>query len=124
MVGEEYQNINFAIKATTAQNFFGKNAINFELGENTKRIEMEDVVEAGKKFTVKVICYNQYIMSSNQKVQVISTPITMSRALKIYGVSSDEELKKLFDNLYLNSQRGFLSRIFTQLLLFLGLKKL
>jgi len=63
-------------------------------------------------------------MSSNQKVQVISTPITMSRALKIYGVSSDEELKKLFDNLYLNSQRGFLSRIFTQLLLFLGLKKL
>jgi len=48
----------------------------------------------------------------------------MSRALKIYGVSSDEELKKLFDNLYLNSQRGFLSRIFTQLLLFLGLKKL
>jgi len=58
MVGEEYQNINFAIKGTTAQSFFGKNAINFELGQNTKRIEFEDIAEDAKKFTVKVICYN------------------------------------------------------------------
>jgi len=28
------------------------------LGQNTKRIEFEDIAEDAKKFTVKVICYN------------------------------------------------------------------
>ena len=62
-------------------------------------------------------------MSKEKQIAQVTKPIPMKEALGMYGVLSEEELKKLFDNLYLNSQRGFLSRIFTQLLLFLGFKK-
>ena len=62
-------------------------------------------------------------MSKEKQIAQVTKPIPMKEALEMYGVLSEEELKKLFDNLYLNSQRGFLSRIFTQLLLFLGFKK-
>jgi hypothetical protein len=62
-------------------------------------------------------------MSSNQKIQAVSTPISMSRALKLYGVSTEEELRKLFDDLYFQSQRGFWSKIFIRFLIFIGFKK-
>ena len=47
----------------------------------------------------------------------------MKKALEIYNVSTEEELRKLFDDLYFQSQRGFWSKIFIRFLIFIGFKK-
>ena len=62
-------------------------------------------------------------MSKEKKIADISTSISMKRALEIYNVSTEEELRKLFDELYLQSQRGFWSKIFIRFLIFIGFKK-
>ena len=47
----------------------------------------------------------------------------MKKALEIYNVSTEEELRKLFDDLYLQGQRGFWEKFFIRFLIFIGLKK-
>ena len=55
--GEGVQNINFAIKGTSASSFLGKNSIEFEYATYDQAINSADIVELGKKFTVRVLCY-------------------------------------------------------------------
>ena len=62
-------------------------------------------------------------MSKENKIANISAPISMKKALEIYNVSTEEELRMLFDDLYLQSQRGFWSKICIRFLIFIGLKK-
>ena len=56
-VGEGLQNINFAIKGTSASSFLGKHSINFEHGDYEEPIDPADLVELGEKYTVQVLCY-------------------------------------------------------------------
>ena len=51
-------------------------------------------------------------MTYEKKIAEVTSPITMNRALEIYGVSSEEELKELFDELYRHNKRGFFARLF------------
>jgi S1-C subfamily serine protease len=55
-VGEEYQNINFAIKGNSAQQFLGKNGIKFEYGTSDVTLKSADLADKGKEFTVRVLC--------------------------------------------------------------------
>ena len=56
-VGEGLQNINFAIKGTSASSFLGKHSISFEYGDYDEPINSADIVEMGEKYTVEVLCY-------------------------------------------------------------------
>jgi len=58
LVGEEYQNINFAINGNSAQNFLGQNSINFEYGSYRESdiLKPADLVEKGEAFTVRILC--------------------------------------------------------------------
>lgn len=58
LVGEDYQNINFAIKGSSAQNFLGKYGIKFSYGSYSEPLRSADIVEKGEKFTVRVLCFN------------------------------------------------------------------
>jgi len=58
LVGEGYQNINFAIKGSSAQNFLGKHGINFTYGSYNEPLKSADIVEKGEKYTVRVLCFN------------------------------------------------------------------
>jgi len=58
LVGEKYQNINFAINGNSAQRFLGKHGIDFEYGEYEKSLKSADLAEKGEKFTVRVLCSN------------------------------------------------------------------
>ncbi len=55
--GKRLQNINFAIKGTSASSFLGKHSINFEYGDFKNPINSADLVELGEKYTVQVLCY-------------------------------------------------------------------
>ena len=55
--GERLQNINFAIKGTSASSFLGKHSIGFEYGDYEEPINSADIVEMGEKYTVEVLCY-------------------------------------------------------------------
>ena len=57
IVAEDVQNINFAIKGTSASSFLGKNSIKFEYENYEQAINSADIVELGKKYTVRVLCY-------------------------------------------------------------------
>jgi S1-C subfamily serine protease len=58
LVGEEYQNINFAINGNSAQNFLGQNSIDFEYGEYGEDdiLKSADLAEKGRSFTVQILC--------------------------------------------------------------------
>ena len=58
LVGEEFQNINFAIKGTTALSFLGQYGIEFEHKDYDESLDSADIVEQSKEFTVRVLCYN------------------------------------------------------------------
>ena len=60
-------------------------------------------------------------MASEKKIAEVTSPITMNRALEIYGVSSEEELRELFDDLYRHNKRGFIARFFMKFLQFFGI---
>jgi hypothetical protein len=62
-------------------------------------------------------------LDKEKKIAGISAPISMKKALEIYNVSTEEELRKLFDDLYLQGQRGFWAKFFIRFLIFIGLKK-
>ena len=55
--GERLQNINFAIKGTSASSFLGKHSIEFEYEDYEEPISSADIVEIGEKYTVEVLCY-------------------------------------------------------------------
>ncbi len=60
LVGEKYQNINFAINGNSAQRFLGKHSIDFEYGkyDESEILKSADLAEKGEKFTIKVLCSN------------------------------------------------------------------
>ncbi|MBE8190309.1 MAG: trypsin-like peptidase domain-containing protein [Candidatus Thioglobus sp.] len=58
LVGEKYQNVNFAINGNSAQRFLGKHSINFEYGKYDKSLKSADLAKKGAKFTVRVLCSN------------------------------------------------------------------
>jgi len=60
LVGEDYQNINFAINGNSAQRFLGKHSIDFEYGKYDESgiLKPADLAEKGEKFTIKVLCSN------------------------------------------------------------------
>jgi len=58
LVNEKYENINFAIKGNNAQQFLGSKSIKFNHSSNNEELKSVDIVKKGKKFTVKVLCYN------------------------------------------------------------------
>ena len=52
------QNINFAIKGTSALSFLGQYGIEFEHNDYDEAISSADIAEQSKEFTVRVLCYN------------------------------------------------------------------
>jgi S1-C subfamily serine protease len=58
LVGEKYQNINFAINGNSAQRFLGKHSIDFEYGAYEESLKSADLAEKGEQFTVRVLCSN------------------------------------------------------------------
>jgi len=59
-------------------------------------------------------------MASEKKIAQITKPIPMEQALKMYGVSSEDELKELFSELF-NSRKGnFFTNLFRKILNFFG----
>jgi S1-C subfamily serine protease len=58
LVGEEFQNINFAIKGTSALSFLGQYGIEFEHKDYDDAISSADIAEKSKEFTVRILCYN------------------------------------------------------------------
>jgi S1-C subfamily serine protease len=58
LVGEKYQNINFAINGNSAQRFLGKHSIDFEYGTYEESLKSADLAEKGEQFTVRVLCSN------------------------------------------------------------------
>ena len=59
-------------------------------------------------------------MASEKKIAQVTKPIPMEKALKMYGVSSEDELKELFRELF-NSRKGnFFTNIFRKILNFFG----
>lgn len=56
-VGEGLQNINFAIKGTSASRFLGKHSINFDYGDYDEPIAPSEFSSLGEKYTVQVLCY-------------------------------------------------------------------
>ena len=58
LVGDELQNINFAIKGTSALRFLGQYGIEFEHKDYDDAISSADIAEKSKEFTVRILCYN------------------------------------------------------------------
>ena len=58
LVNEQYENINFAIKGNITQQFLGSKSVKFDYSDNKNELKSVDIVKKGKKFTVKVLCYN------------------------------------------------------------------
>ena len=58
LVGEDLQNINFAIKGTSALKFLGQYGIEFEHKDYVDAISSADIVEQSKEFTVRILCNN------------------------------------------------------------------
>jgi len=56
LVGEDFQNINFAIKGHSILRFLGKNSVGFVSGVFSKSLKSADLVVQGTQFTVQVLC--------------------------------------------------------------------
>ncbi|SVD39595.1 uncharacterized protein METZ01_LOCUS392449 [marine metagenome] len=59
-------------------------------------------------------------MASEKKIAQVTKPIPMEQALKMYGVSSEEELKELFRELFNPRKRNFFAELFRKILNFFG----
>ena len=55
--GEEFQNINFAIKGSRAQTYLAKNRVKFVISNRKDEMTAADIVEYAKPFTGQVYCY-------------------------------------------------------------------
>jgi hypothetical protein len=62
-------------------------------------------------------------MASEKKIAQVTKPIPMEQALKMYGVSSEEELKELFRVLFNSRKGGFFTNLLRKILNFLGFGK-
>jgi len=58
MLDESLQNVNFAIKSTTAQAFLDANDIDYLTSRSDKNLDTADIVDQAKKYTVQVQCMN------------------------------------------------------------------
>lgn len=58
ILDESLQNVNFAIKSTTAQAFLDANDIDYSTSRSSKNIDTADIVDQAKKYTVQVQCMN------------------------------------------------------------------
>lgn len=52
----DLRGIGLAIQVITAAKFLGKNSIDFEMDESRNKLDWNDVLKQGKKFTVRVLC--------------------------------------------------------------------
>ena len=59
-------------------------------------------------------------MLSEKKIAQVTKSIPMEQALKMYGVSSEDELKDLFRELYNHPKRNFFTELFSKILIFFG----
>ena len=59
-------------------------------------------------------------MASETKIAQVTKPISMEQALKMYGVSSEDELKELFRELFNPRKRNFFAELFRKILNFFG----
>ena len=62
-------------------------------------------------------------MASETKIAQVTKPIPMEQALKMYGVSSEDELKDLFRELFNPPKRNFFTELFRKILNFFGFGK-
>jgi S1-C subfamily serine protease len=61
------QNVNFAIKASIAENFLESNGLAPVVATSKQRIEPASIAELAKRFTVKVICHDMPASRSAQR---------------------------------------------------------
>ena len=61
-------------------------------------------------------------MASEKKIAQVTKSIPMEQALKMYGVSSEDELKDLFRELYNQPKRNFFTELFSKILIFFGFR--
>ena len=59
-------------------------------------------------------------MTSETKIAQVTKPIPMEQALKMYGVSSEDELKELFRRLFNSRKGGFFTNLLRKILNFFG----
>ena len=59
-------------------------------------------------------------MASEKKIAQVTKPIPMEQALKMYGVSSEDELKELFRELFNPRKGNFFINLFRKILNFFG----
>ena len=59
-------------------------------------------------------------MASETKIAQVTKPISMRKALDMYGVSTEEELKDLFRELFNPRKRNFFAELFRKILNFFG----
>jgi len=59
LVGEDFQSINFAIKAAYVQRFLGANRVNFEVSESQTQIDVPEIVEKSDEYVRLVLCEQQ-----------------------------------------------------------------
>jgi S1-C subfamily serine protease len=58
VTGSLSQNVNFAIKSSTAQTFLDVNRIDYEVNESINKLETADNVEIAEKFTTLIQCFH------------------------------------------------------------------
>ena len=59
-------------------------------------------------------------MASEKKIAQVTKSIPMEQALKMYGVSSEDELKELFRELFNSHKGNFFTNLFRKILNFFG----
>jgi len=55
-IGDIPQNVNFAIKASTAADFLDAHGISYTSGSDNKETSIPDIVEQARDFSVQVLC--------------------------------------------------------------------
>ncbi|MDB9971179.1 serine protease [Alphaproteobacteria bacterium] len=56
LIGEDIQNINFAIKVGSLQRFLGANNIKYELSSSIKKIDIPTIVEKSRDYVKLILC--------------------------------------------------------------------
>ena len=56
LVGEEFQNVNFAIKSSVLQNYLAKNRVDFKISKSKEKIDIPSIVEKSKEHVRLIFC--------------------------------------------------------------------
>ena len=56
LVGEQFQNVNFGIKASILQKYLANNRIKFEVSNSNKLIDIPTIVEKSRDYVKLVLC--------------------------------------------------------------------